>query len=106
MAASPAKKAWTVLVYLAGDNNLDSAGVVDLGEMKKVGSTDHLNIVAQFDRSTGKGATRRFLLRKRSGLEKDVVGSLGETDMGDPKALQDFLGWCAETYPAYHYIVV
>jgi hypothetical protein len=29
---------WTVMVYLAGDNNLDGAGVVDLTEMKKAGS--------------------------------------------------------------------
>ena len=28
------KKSWTVMVYLAGDNNLDGAGVVDLNEMK------------------------------------------------------------------------
>jgi len=32
------KKSWTVMVYLAGDNNLDSAGVTDLNEMKRIGS--------------------------------------------------------------------
>ena len=32
------KKPWTVLVYLAGDNNLDAAGVVDVNEMKRAGS--------------------------------------------------------------------
>src|SRR4030095_7378204 len=40
---------WTLLVYLAGDNNLSSAGAVDLEEMKKVGSTDRVNVVAQYD---------------------------------------------------------
>jgi hypothetical protein len=40
------KKSWTVMVYLAGDNNLDSAGVTDLNEMKKIGSTNALNVVA------------------------------------------------------------
>ena len=30
---------WTVMVYLAGDNDLDGAGVGDLKEMKKVGSS-------------------------------------------------------------------
>jgi hypothetical protein len=106
MATSTAKKAWTVMVYLAGDNNLDSAGVVDLGEMKKVGSNDRLNIVAQFDRATGKGETRRFYLRKGSTLAKDAVANLGETNMGDPKVLQDFLSWGAKNYPANHYMVV
>ncbi len=106
MATSTTKKAWTVMVYLAGDNNLDSAGLVDLGEMKKVGSNDHLNIIAQFDRSKGRGETRRFYLRKGSKLEKDAVGNLGETNMGDPKVLQDFLTWGAKNYPANHYMVV
>jgi hypothetical protein len=35
-----AKKAkWTVMVYLAGDNNLASARTADLMEMKTVGSS-------------------------------------------------------------------
>ncbi|MCK7508696.1 MAG: hypothetical protein MZV70_34805 [Desulfobacterales bacterium] len=29
-----------MMVYLAGDNNPDGAGVVDLGEMKQVGCTE------------------------------------------------------------------
>ena len=28
------KKSWTIMVYLAGDNNLDDAGVADLTEIK------------------------------------------------------------------------
>jgi hypothetical protein len=36
------EKRWTVMVYLAGDNNLDSAGVGDLKEMKKVGQPPRL----------------------------------------------------------------
>ena len=106
MAKTAAKKAWTVMVYLAGDNNLDSAGVIDLKEMKSVGSTEDLNLVAQFDRSTGKGQTRRFYLRKGTALDKDVVANLGETNTGDPKVLQDFLTWGAKTYPAELYMVV
>ena len=46
-------KKWTFMVYMAGDNNLDPNGVKDLQEMKKVGSTDQLNLIAQFDRATG-----------------------------------------------------
>jgi hypothetical protein len=42
---------WTVMVYLAGDNNLDGAGVADLREMKKVGSSASVNVIAQFDRA-------------------------------------------------------
>jgi hypothetical protein len=103
---SNTKKRWTVLVYLAGDNDLDSAGVVDLGEMKQVGSSDQISIVAQFDRAGKNVATKRYLLRKGTALAKDMLATLGETNMGDPNVLRDFLTWGAKTYPAEHYLVV
>ncbi|MDQ6622351.1 MAG: clostripain-related cysteine peptidase [Verrucomicrobiota bacterium] len=100
------KKAWTVMVYLAGDNNLDSAGVTDLGEMKKVGSTDQINVVAQFDREAKGAQTRRYFLKKGGLLDSDVVGNLGETDTGDPKVLIDFVKWSVKNYPAARYMLV
>ena len=99
-------KAWTVLVYLAGDNNLDDAGEADLLEMKRVGTTDKVNLVAQFDRATPGVSTRRFLLRRGTSLENDAVANLGETNMGDPKVLEDFLKWGLKTYPADRCMVV
>ena len=97
---------WTVLVYLAGDNNLDSAGLADIAEMKKVGSSDDVGIAVQFDRRGGRGETHRYFLRKGTKLEDDVVASLGETDMGDPAVLEGFLRWGGEQYPADNYMVV
>ena len=87
------RRRWTVLVYLAGDNNLDSAGAVDLDEMKRVGSTDDVNVVAQFDRSGRKARTVRYYLRKGTTRAQDVVQSLGETNTGDPAVLEAFLNW-------------
>ncbi|HYP67556.1 MAG TPA: clostripain-related cysteine peptidase, partial [Thiobacillaceae bacterium] len=97
---------WTVMVYLAGDNNLDGAGVADLLEMKKVGSTGDINVVAQFDRAGGKGTTKRYVLHKGTSLAKDAVADLGETDTGDPAVLTDFLAWGVKTHPAEHYLAV
>jgi hypothetical protein len=91
---------WTVMVYLAGDNNLDSAGVVDLKEMKKVGSTGEVAVVAQFDRIGNKGTTKRYFIRKGGTLDADAVADLGETNTGDPKVLRDFILWAARAYPA------
>src|SRR5215468_4599502 len=53
---------WTVMVYFAADNDLEEKAIADLNEMKKVGSTDEVNIVAQLD-SRGRGNTFRFRLR-------------------------------------------
>jgi len=100
------EKEWTVMVYLAGDNNLDSAGVIDLKEMKKVGSTDRINVIAQFDREGKDIATNRYYIRKGGTLPKDVVGNLGETNMGNPHVLEDFIKWGIKNYPAEHYLVV
>ena len=97
---------WTIMVYLAGDNNLDSAGVVDLNEMKTVGTTDKIAVLAQFDRAGAKEATVRYCLKKGTPVSKDAVQTLGETNMGDPKVLEDFVNWGITNYPAEHYLLV
>lgn len=105
-AAAKAGANWTLMVYLAGDNNLDAAGVTDLMEMKKVGSSAGINVVAQFDRAGGKGSTKRYRLRKGTSLAADAVADLGETNTGDPAVLRDFLTWGIKNYPAKHYLAV
>jgi len=97
---------WTIMVYLAGDNNLDSAGAIDLNEMKTVGSSDQVAVLAQFDRAGGKGATTRYFLKNGTPVAKDAVQTLGETNMGDPKVLEDFVTWGITNYPADHYLLV
>ncbi len=98
-------KKWTVLVYLAGDNNLDEDGARDLAEMAKVGSNSDINIVAQFDRA-GTVGTQRLYITKGGGYPKDSIANLGETNCGDPKVLIDFLKWGISTYPAEKYMAV
>ena len=43
------KAVWTVMVYLAGDNNLSEECVFALTEMKKVTPSEKINVIAQFD---------------------------------------------------------
>src|SRR5271165_7046816 len=94
---------WTFMVYLAGDNNLAGAGDADLAEMRAVGSTGDLNIVAQFDSAIAGGATR-FLL-KNGGVDEEVQ-SLGKIDSGDPRTLSDFIAWAVKSYPAQRYALI
>lgn len=94
------------MVYLAGDNNLDAAGVDDLLEMKTVGSTPDVNIVAQFDRQSSSLQTRRFYLRQGKDLDADAVAELGETNTGDPAVLIDFATWAITNYPAQRYLLI
>jgi Clostripain family len=74
--------------------------------MKKIGSTNALNVVAQFDRRAASHQTHRYFLRKGGNLESDVVDNLGETNAGDPGVLTDFIVWSVKNYPAARYMLV
>ena len=95
---------WTFMVYLAGDNNLSTAGEQDLDEMRSVGSTADVNIIAEFDRIGDAHETKRYHVQ-RDGVNEHVV-SIGETDSGDPKTLIKFISWVAEEYPAERYALI
>ncbi|MGB4087554.1 MAG: clostripain-related cysteine peptidase [Methanothrix sp.] len=94
---------WTYMVYMAGDNNLSTAGDEDLKEMRQVGSSSDINILVQFDNAGNEG-TRRFHI-KRGGVN-DKVEDLGKTDSGDPHILEDFIAWCCGNYPADRYALI
>ena len=93
------------MVYLAGDNNLETYGVKDLGEMNVASHSDQVAVVAQFDRMSDQ-VTRRYLMRAGQSLEANCVAELGEVNTGDPAALLDFITWGCRTYPAERYGLV
>jgi hypothetical protein len=99
------RKQWTVLVWIAGDNDLDEFGLTDIGEMKRVGSTDDVDVLVQFDRARDQqsGAapqTRRYHLKRDTNLEDDLVQELGETNTGDPAVATDFFAWGMDRCPS------
>lgn len=95
------------MVYLCGDNDLESSGVADLAEMKRVGSSAACAVVAQFDRYHQGRPTRRYYLRRNTSLASDAVGKpLGETDTGQARTLAEFVRWSIGAYPARHYMLV
>ncbi|MBW2139362.1 MAG: hypothetical protein JRH06_17680 [Deltaproteobacteria bacterium] len=99
------KAKWTVMVYMAGDNNLDTAALRDIAEMARVGSSDNINILVQLDRAND-FLTRRFFITKGGGYRKDCVETLEETNTGDPKVLENFMLWAMEKYPANRYFLI
>lgn len=105
---------WTVLVYLAADNNLEAAALENIKQMAVQGSSAAVNVVAQIDRSAGKKQRggystgpllnlAPFTTAKRLWVKQGAVqelADLGETDTGDPAALSDFITWGLKTFPA------
>lgn len=105
--ATTAKARWTIAVYMAGDNDLDASAYKDLVEMKKVGSTPDVTVVAQLDSLRAKGCSRyRITKGSRATLAKDVVKKLGTQNTGDPQGLIDFMDWVAREAPADRYLLV
>ncbi|MGC1120895.1 MAG: clostripain-related cysteine peptidase [Candidatus Methanofastidiosia archaeon] len=109
---------WTVMVYMDGDNYLEPSAIDDLNEMEAVGSTSKVNIVVQIDRhdaydnSNGDWDTakRYHVTSDTNGYDtlitSEMVGDLGEVNMGDPNTLIAFVQWAQTNYTADHYLLV
>ena len=91
---------WTVMVYMAADNNLSPYAVYDLQEMKRVGSTEHLNIVVFRDKGTQAGY---YYIHK--GWE-ELVQNLGSINSGKGDSLRHFIQFAKEAYPAERYALI
>ncbi len=58
---APTQKEWTILVFLNADNDLERFGFDDMREMEKVGSTDQVNVVVQWDEWNKSGSSRVYM---------------------------------------------
>jgi len=110
MSNSRSPKNWTVMVYMAGDNNLDAGGVSDLREMKRVGSSKHVDVIAQLDRKGTEHPTKRYHLQSFDVhprlADDEQKPELGETDTGDPDELTNFIQWGIDNFTSDHYLVI
>lgn len=94
---------WTFMVFMAADNNLSSHGEEDLAQMRKIGSSDRVNVVVEVD-GAGDHGTRRIHIAK-DGINESSE-TIGETDSGNPDVLFNFISWAAENYPAKRYALI
>lgn len=99
------KAKWTFMVYMAGDNDLEGSGYYDLREMKSVGSSAELAVVAQFDRRSDQ-KTSRYDLTAGSDLQSDCVMELPSINTGDPNNLIDFIQWASHEHEADNYALI
>src|SRR4051812_3995837 len=95
--------AWTVMVYMAGNNSLSDAAGIDLEELRQVGSSDRVKATVFVKREDGAGASRMVV--ERNG-DHEEVEQLGQLDSGDPQTVVDFVRWSIKTAPADRYALV
>lgn len=109
-------KAWTVLIYMNGANDLEEFATDNANMMEAMGSNANVNIVLQFKRMSGYDTsdgnwigTRRYYITKdtnTSHVSSTVLSEKAILDMGNKQTLQDFIQWGIATYPAQHYCLV
>ena len=100
---------WTIMIYMAGDNDLDNFGISDLREIKRIGSSEQVQVIAELDRSGPERQTKRYWLKNwtdNPALKQDVLEQFEETDSGSPQQLTAFIQWGLEEFPAEHYFVI
>ena len=128
LSASFTKRRWTLMVYMAADNDLESAAIQDFNEMESValGGAPVTTVVlfdrvAGFDQTNGDWTdTRMYEISTDSdGLNNTIASSriacpkLGitatgsiELNMSDPVTLQYFVQSAKASYPAEEYCLL
>ena len=105
------KAAWTVMVYMDGDNNLENSAWNDLSEMESVGSKNNVNMLVQLDPYNDSKTYRYYVTGTEEGFvspyyPSDIVETLPEQNMADPATLANFVNWATSNYSAENYLLV
>ena len=106
------------MIYLDGDNSLESASIEDFHEMGEglyqqwLGDyqiDQRISIIVQYDDRFRKQQGRyeiqkiRNLDHTTSVLVGEIEGTDNEVDMGDAQSLKEFIQFCKEEYPSKNY---
>ncbi|MFH1832335.1 MAG: clostripain-related cysteine peptidase [bacterium] len=98
-------KDWNFIVYIAGNNDLYRFSIANLKQMLKIGSTDTVNIIVQFDEYLKREVTRYYVEQGNLVIADTKSDSLIATS-GTPESLYDFVKWSVTNYKAKHQAVV
>ena len=104
---------WLVIVYLAGDNDLDGQMCLALKNMERgLGGAGKAEIITLFDRASGDNnsgklggwsGTRAYRIKeslREDEINSELIADFGELNMGDPLTLENFIMAALKKYPA------
>ncbi len=106
------ESSWTLLVYMAADNDLEPYAFEDLNEMEAAVLPPGVNIVVAMDRVPGYDSSNGNWSDTRIGVVMHddnpvqiatTLQSVGEFNLGDPDTLTDFVNWAISERPAENY---
>ncbi len=106
-AQQPPKK-WTLLVYMAANNDLAPFASKNLQQMQKIGSTASINVVVNYNyqHKTEKRSEIYFIEKSRQLFLKNCSSPTDSLDAGNPQTLIEFCNYAITHYPAEHYALI
>ncbi|MEW6525364.1 MAG: clostripain-related cysteine peptidase [Spirochaetota bacterium] len=105
------KPSWTIMVYMAADNDLSMYTYSDLNEMiSSINNDGNVTIIALCDQD-GNSDTNLYKIKYYSTEQLfdatlGVTSNSSELNMGDPQTLSKFIDFCKNNYPADNYALV
>jgi len=103
-------RVWTLLLYIAADNNLETNGVDDINELEAGFPEEGVEIIVFIDRAEGYDNTngdwkdaRIFRIRKDDdpeNIRSEQLAYLGETNTGNARVLENFLKESLRCFPS------
>ncbi|HPH61918.1 MAG TPA: clostripain-related cysteine peptidase, partial [Candidatus Syntrophosphaera sp.] len=101
---------WTVLVYMAADNNLWQNAAADVNSMEAAALPANLDLIVQTDMPAGSdhpgGQRRKIRADALPYITSPLLEDLGPIDSGDPQTLQSFINWGFQQYPSQRKMLV
>ncbi len=98
-------KEWTIVVYMAADNDLELFSRRNLAQLVSLGSNSRITLLVQLDTKIagGKKITKRYYIEPN----RLVITNQNQTgmDSGSPDTLIDCMRW-ASTYRAHHFMLI
>ncbi|KKP36002.1 MAG: Peptidase C11 clostripain [candidate division TM6 bacterium GW2011_GWF2_32_72] len=101
-------KKWTIMVYMAADNDLRRYAIQNIEEMLKIGSTNYANMIIHLDirENQKKKVTHRYFVEPNKLTKLNTQSNEQCMDSGAPET---FIGFCKQAiqlFPAEKYAVI
>ena len=102
---SKKQKDWTIIFYMAADNDLQKYAIRNIRQMSTIGSSEHVNIIVHLDIKSGnKKICSRFYVEKNKILEFNP--GVDKMDSGDSQTLISAVTWGVQRFPASKYMLI
>lgn len=95
-------KSWTIMYFLAEDNDLDDHAPFQKAWHREASNNDHINVVVFFDGYQ----TEAMYVGLAPSEDDDTRVLKGELSTGDPSVLAEFVHWAQSNYPAEHFALI